>query len=122
MERGCKRQRCMQAIVVGTDIPDVSAAILVQAAQLLDAHDVVFGPVEDGGYYLVGMKAPQPAVFQDVSWSTSVVLAQSLQKAAAAGLRVAPVHSLPRLRDIDTKQARSPQPPARNHRRHGGVP
>jgi glycosyltransferase A (GT-A) superfamily protein (DUF2064 family) len=47
---------CEKAIVVGTDIPDVAAAHVDAAVRALDAHDVVFGPAADGGYYLLGVK------------------------------------------------------------------
>ena len=95
-----------QAIVVGTDVPDISADILARASDLLEMHDVVYGPVEDGGYYLVGMRTPQPALFEGIPWSTSVVLAQSLEHAARADLSVAPLSALPTLLDLDTVDVR----------------
>jgi glycosyltransferase A (GT-A) superfamily protein (DUF2064 family) len=64
-----------------------------------DHTDAVFGPAEDGGYYLVGLRRSVPAVFQGITWSTPVVLAQTLRAAAAAGLRV---HLLPPWYDVDT--------------------
>jgi rSAM/selenodomain-associated transferase 1 len=50
--------RCAKAIVVGTDVPDLSAAHVDAAAAALDDHDVVFGPAVDGGYYLLGVRRP----------------------------------------------------------------
>jgi glycosyltransferase A (GT-A) superfamily protein (DUF2064 family) len=49
---------------------------------------VVFGPATDGGYYLVGLKRPEEAVFTGVEWSTVTTLTESVAKAEAAGLRV----------------------------------
>jgi rSAM/selenodomain-associated transferase 1 len=49
---------CAKAIVVGTDVPDLSAAHVDAAAAALDDHDVVFGPAVDGGYYLLGVRRP----------------------------------------------------------------
>jgi glycosyltransferase A (GT-A) superfamily protein (DUF2064 family) len=51
--------------------------------------DVVLGPTEDGGYYLTGIRADQPTLFENVPWSTSDVLALTLRRADAAGLRCA---------------------------------
>jgi glycosyltransferase A (GT-A) superfamily protein (DUF2064 family) len=60
--------------------------------------DVVFGPTEDGGYYLIGLNAPQPELFQDIPWSSRNTLDASVQKAASLGLRV---KLLEMLYDID---------------------
>ena len=59
----------------------------------------MLGPAEDGGYYLIGMNTPSDALFHDIDWSHSVVLQQTLDRAADAGLRVA---TLPYWYDIDT--------------------
>jgi glycosyltransferase A (GT-A) superfamily protein (DUF2064 family) len=66
---------------------------------LLAAHDVVLGPAPDGGYYLLGLRQPQPELFQNKAWSTDSVLADTLADAHRLGLRVA---LLPELRDVDT--------------------
>jgi glycosyltransferase A (GT-A) superfamily protein (DUF2064 family) len=62
-------------------------------------HDVVLGPAEDGGYYLIGLKWRQPRLFEAIAWSTGRVLAQTLERADSFGLRV---HLLPPWYDIDT--------------------
>eukprot|EP00897_Mesotaenium_endlicherianum_P002347 jgi/Mesen1/213/ME1140369C07559 len=67
-----------------------------------DAPKVVFGPAQDGGYYLLGLTRPLPALFEGIAWSTSDVLARSRQAACDAGLSVAPSESLPTLLDVDT--------------------
>ena len=94
----------VQAMIVGTDVPDISSSIIHQAEGLLDTHDVVFGPVRDGGYYLVATKAPHACLFQGMQWSTGDVLQHSTARAQQAGLSVAAVGAMPELMDVDTKQ------------------
>ncbi|KAG1657030.1 hypothetical protein FOA52_004117 [Chlamydomonas sp. UWO 241] len=102
---------CTAAIVVGTDIPDVSPSVLQSAADLLQQHGAVWGPADDGGFYLMGLShASVPAttaieaagLFASVEWSTPGVLQATLSGAHSAGLDCADVGCLPRLRDIDT--------------------
>lgn len=88
-----------RVVVVGTDIPEVSADVLNTAFQELDSHDVVIGPAQDGGYYLLGMKAPRLQLFSHISWSTDQVMAQTKQRAEEGGLSLAILHTL---RDVDT--------------------
>jgi hypothetical protein len=93
-----------RVVVVGTDCPDVDAAVVRDALARLDAHDVVFGPAADGGYYLVGVRRAaadraRAALFADVPWSCAETLAVSLARAASAGLSVA---LLPVRHDVDT--------------------
>jgi len=93
-------------LIVGTDVPDLSTAELEAARGALRAGaDVVLGPAADGGYYLLGLRGPavHPALFAGIAWSTAGVLEQTLAAAAAAGLSVAPLATLPTLRDIDTR-------------------
>ena len=75
-------------VVVGTDIPVLDAAYVEEALSRLTRADAVLGPVEDGGYCLVGMKAPRPELFRSIAWSTHTVVEQTLDRAAAAGLDV----------------------------------
>lgn len=87
-------------VLVGSDSPDLPAAHLVAAFEHLEAGaDVVLGPSSDGGYYLVGVRRPQPRLLRDVPMSTPTVLADTLAVAAAAGLAVA---LLPPWHDVDT--------------------
>lgn len=85
-------------LVVGSDCPAIEAAQILQALERLNSHDVVLGPAEDGGYYLVGLRAAQPALFQGVHWGQDCVLHQTV--AIAARRRLA-VGLLPPLPDID---------------------
>ena len=86
-------------VLIGSDSPTLPSNLLRAGQRLLANHDVVVGPAEDGGYYLVGMNRLQPAIFEGIDWGESVVLEQTLARAASAGLRVA---TLPYWYDIDT--------------------
>jgi rSAM/selenodomain-associated transferase 1 len=85
----------------GSDVPDLPAAVVSEAKAVLAAGQVqvVLGPCPDGGYYLVGLAAPQPPLFQGPAWSSSTVLTDTLRRARQLGLRV---HLLPPWPDIDT--------------------
>jgi uncharacterized protein len=84
--------------IVGADTPHVPIASYRRAFALLDEADVVLGPALDGGYYLVAAKAARPELFVGVPMGTGVVLAETLARAARAGLVVG---LLPPLRDLD---------------------
>jgi rSAM/selenodomain-associated transferase 1 len=87
--------------IIDSDTPDLPRSLVTRAFQWLaeDAADAVFGPCEDGGYYLVGLRQTQPALFSGIPWSTDQVLPLSLKKAAANGLRT---RLLPDWNDLDT--------------------
>jgi rSAM/selenodomain-associated transferase 1 len=89
------------AIAVGTDTPSLPAAYLRRAVAWLAAPgpDVVLGPSDDGGYYLIGMRTLRPTLFAAMPWSTPAVLPRTLRRARAAGLEVA---CLPPWFDVDT--------------------
>lgn len=85
------RLHCVRGplLVVGTDCPVLHPEHLREAAQALIAgNDAVFHPAEDGGYALVGLRAPQPALFADMPWSTDRVMPETRVRAHAEGLRV----------------------------------
>ena len=85
----------------GSDTPDLPGEMLFEAAEKLTAGpaQVVLGPSRDGGYYLIGLKALHPRLFEGLSWSTGSVLADTLSRARELDLKV---HLLPYWRDIDT--------------------
>lgn len=87
-----------KALLIGSDCPDISRTIVSRGFTLLDTHDIVLGPAHDGGYYLIGLRRPEPELFCGVDWGTGRVLQQTLDKISAANLTVA---LLPELRDID---------------------
>jgi len=90
------RQFC-RTIVIGSDSPQISRATIQQAQQALDTVDVVLGPAEDGGYYLIAMHEPHD-LFSGIPMSTEVVLQMTIEKAQKQGLSV---HLLEPLFDID---------------------
>jgi uncharacterized protein len=85
-------------LVIGTDAPALSAAMLRDAATRLLDHDAVFVPALDGGYALVGLKRADSRWFETMPWSTAAVMAQTRQRLHEAGLRWA---ELPPVADID---------------------
>jgi rSAM/selenodomain-associated transferase 1 len=93
------RRGAARVAIIGTDVPSVTRDTVVGAFQALDASDVVLGPAHDGGYYLLALKQPRPALFADIAWSTSAVLPATEERARGLGLAV---HRLDVLRDIDT--------------------
>lgn len=88
-----------RVVIIGTDCPGLSDALLRQAFELLASHDLVVGPATDGGYYLLGLNKLIPTLFENKSWSTATVLPDTLADAAHLGLRVA---QLPPLTDVDS--------------------
>jgi rSAM/selenodomain-associated transferase 1 len=75
-------------VVVGTDCPDLNAETMQRAFQALQSTDVVLGPASDGGYYLLGLKEPQPALFSDIPWGTDRVCKLTQTIARGQGLSV----------------------------------
>lgn len=88
-----------QVLIIGTDVPTVPLDHLKQALTMLEQHDLVLGPAQDGGYYLIGLKQPHPTLFLDIPWSTNQVLKLTQDKAATMGLKAA---LLELWRDVDT--------------------
>ena len=78
------------ACLLNSDSPTLPTAALVRAAQALAAPGdrVVLGPAEDGGYYLIGVKAAHPQLFADIAWSTEVVAAETRERVRALGLEL----------------------------------
>jgi rSAM/selenodomain-associated transferase 1 len=113
-----------KVVVVGSDSPTLPIDYLVAAFEALTGEvDVVIGPCEDGGYYLIGLKRPAPRLFCEVQMSTSRTFADTLDMAAKEKLRV---HMLPRWYDVDdafslahlqTELSRSPSVSASHTRR-----
>lgn len=92
-------QGAAAVVIIGTDCPGLATQHLEEAYAALQTHELVLGPATDGGYYLLGMNAEWPTLFENKAWSTDSVLTDTLADATRLGLRV---HLLPELRDIDT--------------------
>ena len=89
-------------ILIGADCPTLSAEDLATALDALEAGtDVVIGPAEDGGYYLIGMREHHAAIFEAIPWSTSEVLPLTENRLQGHNLRV---HKLPVRKDLDTPE------------------
>jgi uncharacterized protein len=74
--------------IIGTDCIHLDPDLFEEAwASLAAGIDVVFGPTEDGGYYLIGLKEPQEVLFRNIPWSTEETLEASINAAQAAGLK-----------------------------------
>jgi rSAM/selenodomain-associated transferase 1 len=78
------------ACVLNSDSPTLPTRILRQAAEILLAPGdrAVLGPADDGGYYLLGVKAPHAALFADIAWSTDSVAGQTRARARSIGLEL----------------------------------
>jgi hypothetical protein len=92
-----------RAVLIGSDCPALTPALLVQALAELTQHDLVLGPASDGGYYLIGLRrdlAPgtHHFLFQNINWGTATVYRTTLARAAAKKLTVT---TLQELHDID---------------------
>jgi rSAM/selenodomain-associated transferase 1 len=92
--RGARR-----VALIGSDVPGLSRVEVGEALAALERVDLVLGPAQDGGYYLVALRGPQPSLFDGIAWGTPQVLDETLSRASAAGLSVA---QLARRRDVDT--------------------
>lgn len=83
------RQGYHQVVLVGSDLPQLSAADLQQAFAALQQAPLVLGPAADGGYWLIGLRRSAPALFAGIRWGSDSVLQQSLERAVSLGLPAA---------------------------------
>jgi hypothetical protein len=94
LDRGYSR-----LLVVGDDIPGLTPRHLTRALAALEESDVVLGPAHDGGYYLLGIREWQPALFDRIPWGTGEVLHFTRRRASGQGLRLMLLESRPDLDD-----------------------
>jgi rSAM/selenodomain-associated transferase 1 len=88
------------ALLVGSDIPLLSADHLAEATETLQASGgVVLGPADDGGYYLIGMTQAHAGMFEQIGWGTESVLTDTLRAAERSGVQVRLARSA---YDVDT--------------------
>lgn len=86
------------ALVVGMDTPQLTPRLLCLALDELDRADAVLGPAPDGGYWAIGLRAADDAVFAGVPMSDATTCAVQRERLDALGLRTS---ELPELRDVD---------------------
>lgn len=86
-------------LMIGSDCPGLTAALLREAADALATHEAVIGPADDGGYWLLGLRDPCRDLFTDMAWSTPQVFPETMRRLDALG--IVP-QMLPELTDIDT--------------------
>ncbi|MCA9271072.1 MAG: TIGR04282 family arsenosugar biosynthesis glycosyltransferase [Planctomycetales bacterium] len=87
-----------QAVLLGTDSPNVPLDRIAAAYDVLESADAAMVPTDDGGYCLIACARPMPELFVDIPWSTGRVLSTTLAHAEAAGIRC---QLLPPWYDID---------------------
>jgi rSAM/selenodomain-associated transferase 1 len=73
-------ERYPKVVIIGTDSPTMPIAFIENALRKLDLADIVFGPSEDGGYYLLGQRRLYPEIFEGITWGSADVLAATLDK------------------------------------------
>ena len=86
-------------ILIGSDLPNISKEIIDAGFDKLQDNDVVFGPAEDGGYYLIGMSKMNASIFENKPWSQSELLAVTLGQLNEQQQKVGQIETL---NDIDT--------------------
>ena len=90
---------CERVVVLGSDAPTLPARIVAQAFESLRDKEVVIGPCLDGGYYLLGLVQPFPAILEGISWGTREVLSQTVERVEESGRSL---EMLPPWYDVDT--------------------
>jgi rSAM/selenodomain-associated transferase 1 len=101
--------KASRVVVIGTDCLEIDQAVVEEAFEALDDHDIAVIPAHDGGYTLLGLRAYQPKLFQRIPWSTDQVLAATLSRAKELKLSV---HTFPTMHDIDRPDDLVQLPPA----------
>jgi hypothetical protein len=90
-----------RVVIIGSDLPELSATLLRRAFDALESHPAVIGPARDGGYYLLGMRTMIEGLFDGIPWSTNEVLARTLERLRAAGIHPALLDTLSDVDEVD---------------------
>jgi rSAM/selenodomain-associated transferase 1 len=90
-----------RAVLIGTDIPDISSTIIFNALTSLEKSEVVIGPAKDGGYYLIGMKKTIGLLFEEIEWETGKVFENTLSRIIINNIKSEIISGL---YDIDTEE------------------
>lgn len=98
-------QHYEKAVIIGSDCYELTSEIIERAFDALDTHDVVIGPAKDGGYYLLGIKSLQSALFQDKRWSTNSVLQDTINDIQKMKLKFALLETLNDIDEVEDLQS-----------------
>lgn len=85
-------------VIIGSDQLEIDNAVLQEVEEKLESCDIVLGPAEDGGYYLIGLRKECPEIFKNISWGTETVLAETVDRINESGMSY---FQLPVRADID---------------------
>ena len=99
--RAAFKEGADRVVIIGSDLPELSAALLRRAFDALESHPAVIGPARDGGYYLLGMRTMIDGLFEGIPWSTAEVLARTLERLGAAGIEPALLDPLTDVDEMD---------------------
>ena len=88
-----------EIVLIGSDLPNITKNVIDRGFKSLKNKDVVFGPAEDGGYYLIGFSKFHKCVFENKAWSTSSLLEETLAELNQKKIEVSLIETL---NDIDT--------------------
>lgn len=86
-------------VLIGSDLPDINSKHILTGLNALSSSEVVFGPAEDGGYYLIGLSKMQDFIFNDKPWSQSNLLSVTLNQLKDKNISYTLLETL---NDIDT--------------------
>ncbi len=82
------RQGYKRAVLIGSDSPNIDQKLIPYAFAALEKKELVIGPSNDGGYYLIGLRRPRPELFENMTWSVDSVYRETLRRARAAKLAI----------------------------------
>ena len=106
------QQGYQQAMLIGSDSPDLPPALVKQAYAALDRHPLVLVPAYDGGYVLIGESFHSPQLFENIPWSSDEVISLTRKRAEQSGIDYFLLSGWDDLDDLDALQRflrRSPQ-------------
>ncbi|WP_221930752.1 TIGR04282 family arsenosugar biosynthesis glycosyltransferase [Changchengzhania lutea] len=86
-------------VLIGSDLPDITSKHIINGLEVLKTKDLVFGPAEDGGYYLIGLSKMNDLVFDNKPWSQPQLLQVTLKELVKNNMDYALLETL---NDIDT--------------------
>ena len=96
-----RKMHAEKGLLIGADIPHLNSSIIETAFSLLDSSDIVLGPTQDGGYYLIGMKSIHKELFKNISWGTKNVFETTIKICQKASLKYS---LLDTLSDLDNAE------------------